>query len=195
MVRPVGRPKNYDPDVVVAQAMETFWTKGYGDTSPADLAEATGVAKGSLYHCFGSKRELFGKALELYCQIGAQMTEELLSQPGTTKERFRAYFVLLVDMDLDGPVQRGCMAQNTVAELAGRDEAATRRVHRMEENMVELFTARIEQGQRDGDVDRGLDARAQALCLQTMLAGLRTMALTFDRPTLYQIIDSSLAGL
>jgi TetR/AcrR family transcriptional repressor of nem operon len=191
----MGRPKNFEPDVVVAQAMQTFWTKGYADTSPADLAEATGVAKGSLYHSFGSKRELFGKALELYCQTGAEVTEEFLAQPGTAKERLRAYFVMLVDMDLDGPVRRGCMAQNTVTEIGGLDEAATRRVHRMEENMVQLFTARIEQGQRDGDVDRGLDARAQALCLQTMLAGLRTMAMTFDRPTLHRIIDTSMAGL
>jgi TetR/AcrR family transcriptional regulator, transcriptional repressor for nem operon len=191
----MGRPKNFEPDVVVAQAMETFWTKGYADTSPADLAEATGVAKGSLYHSFGSKRELFGKALELYCQIGSEVTEEFLSQPGTAKERLRAYLVMLVDMDLDGPVRRGCMAQNTVTELAGLDDAATGRVHRMEERMVQLFAARIEQGQRDGDVDRGLDPRAQALYLQAVVAGLRTMALTFDRSSLYRIIDTAVAGL
>ncbi|MEY9859806.1 AcrR family transcriptional regulator [Catenulispora sp. GAS73] len=191
----MGRPKKFEPDVVLARAMETFWSKGYADTSPADLVEATGVAKGSLYHAFGSKRELFGRALDLYCQTGAEVTEEFLSRPGTTKERFRAFFVLLVDLDLDGPVRRGCMAQNTVTELAGQDELATRRVHRMEERMVQLFTARIQHGQRDGDVDRGLDARARALCLQTALAGLRTMALTFDRPTLYQIIDTTLEGL
>lgn len=191
----MGRPKNFEPDVVVAQAMETFWTKGYADTSPADLAEATGVAKGSLYHSFGSKRELFGKALELYCQIGSEVTEEFLSQPGTAKERLRAYLVMLVDVDLDGPVRRGCLAQNTVTELGGQDDVATRRVHRMEERMVRLFAERIEQGQRDGDVDPALDARAQALYLQTVLAGLRTMALTFDRPSLHRIIDTAVAGL
>jgi TetR/AcrR family transcriptional repressor of nem operon len=191
----VGRPKNFEPDVVVAQAMETFWTKGYGGTSPADLAEATGVAKGSLYHSFGSKRELFTKALDLYGRTGSELTEEFLSRPGTAKERIHAYFVLLVDIDLDGPVRRGCLAQNTIEELGGRDEEATRAVHRMEERMIELFAARIEQGQRDGDVVRDLDARGQALFLQTTLAGLRVMAKTFDRPVLYRIIDTALAGL
>jgi TetR/AcrR family transcriptional repressor of nem operon len=191
----MGRPKSFEPDVVVAQAMETFWTKGYADTSPADLAEATGVGKGSLYHAFGSKRELFDKALELYCQTGAEVTEEVLTQPGTAKERFRAYLVMLVDRDLDGPVRRGCLAQNTATEFAGQDDPATRRVYRMEEVMVRLFADRIEQGQRDGDVDPGLDAKAQALYLQTVLAGLRTMALTFDRTELHRIIDTALAGL
>jgi TetR/AcrR family transcriptional repressor of nem operon len=191
----MGRPKSFEPDVVVAQAMETFWTKGYADTSPADLAEATGVGKGSLYHAFGSKRELFDKALELYCQTGAEVTEEVLTRPGTAKERFRAYLVMLVDRDLDGPVRRGCLAQNTATEFAGQDDPATRRVYRMEEVMVRLFADRIERGQRDGDVDPGLDAKAQALYLQTVLAGLRTMALTFDRTELHRIIDTALAGL
>ncbi|MFH9351437.1 TetR/AcrR family transcriptional regulator [Kitasatospora sp. NPDC017646] len=191
----MGRPKSFEPDVVIAQAMETFWTKGYTDTSPADLAEATGVAKGSLYHSFGSKRQLFARALDLYSRMGAEATEESLSRPGTAKDRLRAYFVLLVDMDLDGPVRRGCLIQNTVTELGGRDEEATRAVHRMGERMVELFAARIERGRRDGDVDRGVDAKEQALYLQAVLAGLRVMSRTYDRPVLLRIIDTALAGL
>ncbi|WP_328955595.1 TetR/AcrR family transcriptional regulator [Kitasatospora purpeofusca] len=190
----MGRPKSFEPDVVVAQAMETFWTKGYAGTSPADLAEATGVAKGSLYHSFGSKRELFTRALDLYGRTGSELAEGVLSGPGTAKERIRAYFVLLVDMDLDGPVRRGCLAQNTVEELAGRDEEATRTAHRIEERMIELLAARIEQGQRAGDVGRDVDAGTQALFLQATLSGLRVMARTFDRPVLYRIIDTALAG-
>jgi TetR/AcrR family transcriptional repressor of nem operon len=191
----MGRPKSFEPDVVIAQAMETFWTKGYTDTSPADLAEATGVAKGSLYHSFGSKRQLFGKALDLYGRMQAERAEEFLARPGTAKERIRAYFALLVDADLDGPVRRGCLAQNTVGELGGRDPEAARVVHRMEEGLIEVLAARIEQGQRNGDVGRDVDARAQALFLQNALAGLRVMAKTFDRPALYRIIDTALAGL
>ncbi|MFG2873771.1 TetR/AcrR family transcriptional regulator [Streptomyces sp. NPDC048337] len=191
----MGRPKGFEPDVVIAQAMETFWTKGYVGTSPADLAAATGVAKGSLYHSFGSKRELFGKALDLYGRMCSEFAEECLSRPGTAKECIRAYFVLLVDMSLDGPTRRGCLAQKTVEELGGRDEEATRAAHRMEERSIEQFAARIEQGQRDGDVDRGVDAKAYGLFLQTTLAGLRVMVKTFDRPALIQIIDTALAGL
>jgi TetR/AcrR family transcriptional repressor of nem operon len=191
----MGRPKGFEPDVVVAQAMETFWTKGYTDTSPADLAEATGVAKGSLYHSFGSKRQLFGKVLDLYGRTRAEQAEEFLSRPGTAKERIRAYFVLLVDADLDGPVPRGCLAQNTIGELAGRDAEATRAVLRMEEGLIELIAARIARGQRDGDVDQDVDAGAQALFLQNTLAGLRVMAKTFDRPALHRIIDMALTGL
>lgn len=191
----MGRPKNFDPEVAIAQAMETFWTKGYAETSPADLAEATGVAKGSLYHAFGSKRELFDKALDLYDRAGAEMTEELLARPGTAKERIRGYLRFLVDMDLAGPVRRGCLAANTALELGGRDDDATRVVRRTEERTIELLTARIEQGQRDGDVDPKLNAREQAQFLMNTIMGLRIMAKTFDGPVLYRVIDTALTGL
>lgn len=191
----MGRPKNFEPDAVIAQAMEAFWTNGYAGTSPADLAEATGVAKGSLYHAFGSKRELFGKALELYGRTGSEMTEEFLARPSSTKECIRDYLILIVDMDLKGPLRRGCLGANTILELGGRDEEATRAAHRMGQRTIQLLTERIEQGLRDGDVAPGVDAEAQAQFLLNTIVGLRVMAKTFDGPTLYGVIDTALAGL
>lgn len=191
----MGRPKNFEPDAVVAQAMETFWTNGYAGTSPAHLVEATGVAKGSLYHTFGSKRELFGKALDLYDRAGSELTEEFLSRPGTARERIRAYLVFLVDTDVAGPVKRGCLAVNTTLEMGGRDAEATRAVHRMTERTIALLAARIRQGQRDGDVAAAVDAEAQARFLMNTIVGLRVMAKTYDGPTLHRVIDTALAGL
>lgn len=194
-VAAVGRPKNFEPDVVIAHAMQTFWSQGYAGTSPADLAEVTGVGKGSLYHTFGSKRELFDKALDRYDRVGYELTEQALSRPGTARECIRDHLRSLVDMDLSGPVRRGCLAVNTTLELGGRDEQATEAVRRMVERTVELFADRIEQGQRDGDVAPELDARAYAQFLMNTLAGLRVMAKTFDATTLYRMIDTALAAL
>lgn len=191
----MGRPREFDPERVVAQAMETFWTNGYAGTSPADLAEATGVAKGSLYNAFGSKRELFGKALDLYDRAGAELTEEFLSEPGTAKERIRAYLRFIVDVDLAGPVRRGCLAANTALELGGTDEEARRSVRRIEEQTIALFAARIEQGRRDGDVAPDVDAKTQARFLMNTVVGLRVMAKTFEAAELHDIIETALSGL
>ncbi|TDQ00517.1 TetR/AcrR family transcriptional regulator [Labedaea rhizosphaerae] len=189
----MGRPKNFEPEAVVADAMEAFWTNGYAGTSPADLAEATGVAKGSLYHSFGSKRELFGKALDLYDRVGAEVTEDYLSRPGTAKECIRAYLLHLVEMDLAGPVKRGCLVVNTTLELAGRDEEATKAVRRIAQRGIDLLAERIERGQRDGDVAADVDAMAVARFLMNTIGGLRVMARGFDGPVLRQVIDTALA--
>lgn len=191
----MGRPRNFEPETVIEQAMEAFWTNGYAGTSPADLAAATGVAKGSLYHAFGSKRELFNKALDCYDRVGTEVSEEVLAQPGTAKECLRAYLVLLVDVDLAGPVRRGCLVANTALEMGGRDEAATREVRGIVERNVELFAERIRRGQRDGDVAPGVDAMAQAHLVMNTLGGLRMMAKAVDGSALYRIIDAALAGI
>ncbi|THV26033.1 TetR/AcrR family transcriptional regulator [Glycomyces paridis] len=191
----MGRPKNFEPDVAVARAMEAFWTNGYAGTSPADLAEATGVGKGSLYHAFGSKRELFGKALDHYGRAGSELTEAYLNEPGTAKERIRAYLVLLVDTDLSGPVRRGCLAANTALELGGKDPEAAEAVRRMTDRTIELFAERLHRGRREGDVAPEVDPEAQARFLMNTVVGLRVMAQSYDGPMLHRIIDTALAAL
>jgi TetR/AcrR family transcriptional repressor of nem operon len=192
----MGRPKTFEPDVAIECAMQTFWTRGYAATSPADLAEATGVGKGSLYHEFGSKRELFGKALECYGRLGDEAATAVFDEPGTAKERITAFLRSLVDADLDGPERRGCLAANTALELAGRDAEAERAVQRIAERALDLIAARIERGKRDGDVAADVDTRTQALLIQNTVSGLRiSVACGFERPALYAIIDAAVAGL
>jgi TetR/AcrR family transcriptional regulator, transcriptional repressor for nem operon len=191
----MGRPRNFEADTVVERAMEEFWTHGYAGTSPAQLAEATGVGKGSLYNTFGSKRRLFDQALARYGRMGAELAEEFLSRPGTTRERIGAYLRETVDSDIAQPIRRGCMAVNTAAELGGHDPQITRVLHAIEERLVAVLAARIDQGRRTGDVRPGIDARATAEFLLNTSAGLRILAKTNEAPALYRIIDVALTTL
>jgi TetR/AcrR family transcriptional repressor of nem operon len=191
----MGRPRNFETDTVVERAMEEFWTHGYAGTSPAQLAEATGVGKGSLYNTFGSKRQLFDQALARYGRMGVERAEELLFQPGSTRDRIGAYLRETVDSDIAQPVRRGCMAVNTAAELGGHDEEITRALRGIEKGIVAVLAARIERGRRDGDVGPGVDAQVTAEFLLNTSAGLRIMAKTRDTEALYRIIDVALTAL
>jgi len=191
----MGRPRNFEADAVVERAMEEFWSHGYANTSPARLAEATGVGKGSLYNTFGSKRQLFDQALARYGRMGVELAEEFLSRPGTTRERIGAYLHETVDSDMAQPIRRGCMAVNTAAELGGHDPEITRALRAIEEGIVAVLAARIDRGRRDGDVSSGVDARAAAEFLMNTSAGLRIMAKTNDARALYRIIDVALTTL
>lgn len=175
--------------------MDAFWTHGFANTSPAQLAEATGVAKGSLYNAFNSKRELFDRALARYDQLGSEFAEELLARPGDTRECIRAFLRSLVDLDLAQPVRRGCLAVNTSIEMAGHDREIAGAIRAIQEHTIAALAARIERGRRDGDVSADLDARAFAEFLMNTIAGLRVMAKTYDAPTLHRVIDSALAAL
>jgi TetR/AcrR family transcriptional regulator, transcriptional repressor for nem operon len=191
----MARPRNFEADTVIERAMEEFWSHGYSSTSPAQLAEATGVGKGSLYNAFGSKRHLFDLALARYGQMGAELAEEFLSRPGSTKECIGSYLRETVNSDINEPVRRGCLAVNTAAELGGHDPEVTRALRAIEERITGVLAARIEQGHRDGDVSPDTDARAAAVFLLNTSAGLRILAKTRDAGELYQIIDTALTAL
>jgi TetR/AcrR family transcriptional regulator, transcriptional repressor for nem operon len=191
----VGRPRSFDDDVVVDRAMDTFWSTGYANTSPAQLAAATGVGKGSLYNAFNSKRELFERALDRYDVLGAEFAEEMLSRSGSTRQCIDGFLRFLVDSDIDQPVRRGCLAVNTAVEFAGQDPEITRTVRTIQEHTIRILAARIDQGRRDGDVNLDLDARTFAEFLMNTIVGLRVMAKTHDGPMLHRIIDAALATL
>ncbi|WP_159839833.1 TetR/AcrR family transcriptional regulator [Nocardia sp. CY41] len=191
----MGRPRNFDADTVVERAMETFWTHGYANTSPAQLAEATGIGKGSLYHAFGSKRALFDRALDRYDRLGIELAADVLTRPGSTRDCVADFLRGMVDADLVQPVRRGCLAVNTAMELAGHDAEIARAVRTMQDHVMAALEARIDQGRRDGDVRAGTDPREMAEFLMNTIVGLRVMAKTYDAPTLHRIIDTALAGL
>ena len=77
--RGAGRPREFEPEAVVASAMETFWGRSFTDVSVTDLENSTGIIRTSLYNAFGNKRGLFNAVLDhyltvLYAEINRQLT-------------------------------------------------------------------------------------------------------------------------
>ncbi|GCA97312.1 TetR/AcrR family transcriptional regulator [Mycolicibacterium sp. NCC-Tsukiji] len=62
----MGRPREFNPEDVLDKAMTLFWEHGYDGVSISDLTSATGVNRRSLYAEFGSKEQLFYKAVDRY---------------------------------------------------------------------------------------------------------------------------------
>lgn len=75
-----GRPRNFEPDLVLENAMQLFWSQGYEATSLQDLLLATGLSKSSLYESFGNKQSLFEAAFTRYFDIRARQMRERLEQ-------------------------------------------------------------------------------------------------------------------
>lgn len=191
----MGRPRSFDDETVIERAMEAFWTHGYGATTPAMLAEATGTGKGSLYHAFTSKRALFDRCLDAYHARITELSEALLERPGSTRACIEGALRAVVDDDLAQPTRRGCLIGNTAVELAGADPELAARLRGMQDATTSRFAARIERGRAEGDVPRDRDAGALAEHFANTLAGLRVTAMTHEAPSLHRIIDTAMLVL
>jgi AcrR family transcriptional regulator len=82
-----GRPRSFDEGQALDEALDVFWRLGYEGASLAELTEAMGINKPSLYAVFGSKEQLFVRALGRYSQRYHDHLRQVLSKP-------RAYDIL-----------------------------------------------------------------------------------------------------
>lgn len=76
-----GRPRAFDENRALDAAIDVFWRLGYEGASLAELTQAMGINKPSLYAVYGSKEELFVRALERYRQCYHGHLSQLLAQP------------------------------------------------------------------------------------------------------------------
>ncbi|MEM1329191.1 MAG: TetR/AcrR family transcriptional regulator [Planctomycetota bacterium] len=117
----IGRPRTFEIEDALRAAMRAFWANGFEATSVADLVEATGVQKGSLYKAFGDKRTLYLRSLELYLKdVEATLDERLDAVTGGVHGVVESLFVPGLDR-CGGGERQGCFAANSQAELGARD--------------------------------------------------------------------------
>ncbi|MFE4976236.1 TetR/AcrR family transcriptional regulator [Kitasatospora sp. NPDC056651] len=175
----MARTKEFDPDAALQAALELFWQRGYEATSMADLVERLGIARASVYATFGSKHELYLRALERYCEQSDAVLLEELSQPGPALPAVRA---LVRHYAAAGERERqlGCFVTNAAVELAPRDPAASRRVEASFDRLETLLTAALVRAAAQGELAAGREPRALARMLVVLLQGIRVVGKTAD---------------
>jgi AcrR family transcriptional regulator len=77
-----GRPREFDRDIALQEAMLLFWRKGFLATSMNDLCDSMGIRSPSLYAAFGSKEALYVEAAEHYEKtVGPSIWGHLADDP------------------------------------------------------------------------------------------------------------------
>ncbi len=154
----VSRVREFDPDKALDRATALFWRQGYRATSVDDLVRETGVSKYGLYGVFGTKRELFRRALlRFWEQVGQDIQAELRKPDGSLPE-IRRYFSRLAGMADEKGVRRGCMACNTATEVGPFDKEIGVEVRRLFSDLQRTFRLALERARQRGEVRPNLDA-------------------------------------
>jgi AcrR family transcriptional regulator len=130
--------RQFDEDELLEVALKTFWQNGFGATSMIDVAQATGIQRGSLYNAYGDKEQLFLLAFERYSGRFLDSVRQALSNPDPAAALTALFKGAIANMSVGAPT-RGCLTTKTALELPLAGKAIEARVRRL----IEDFTALI----------------------------------------------------
>ena len=139
----MARPKSFDPEEALVNIKRSFWRNGYEGTSIQDIEVATGQKKQSLYRAFGSKREMYLKALAHYAENEIESDAELLRKDGMGQERLSRPFEKAVETAVAGGDRDGCFMCNSILDQAQHDSATKQALNKMMQNTHSEFVAAL----------------------------------------------------
>lgn len=172
----MGRPREFEEEQVLDQAMKTFWRQGYAATSVKDLVRETGLNPGSLYEAFGDKHGLFVAAVNRYRESVVRRRLDEMAGPGPGRTRIAGFFDDVVRFSTGEGRLMGCLMTNSAIELAPHDRDVAILVAANLSEMEKAFRRLVERGQQDGSIANTDPAQDIARFLTAGLQGLRVMS-------------------
>ncbi len=184
------RVETFNRELVLQNAMQVFWSKGYNGTSMQDLVDATQLNRSSIYNSFGDKMEFYKAALQTYMgttHIQFQKALSEASNPLDAIERIFLSFIPEIQSD-----SRGCMGMNCKAEMSGNHNVKNW-LESTQEQTLSLFKKLVKDGQELGVINKNQDCRSYAWHVFNSFQGYRmTGILEKDPNVLKSIITNSL---
>ncbi|UPK39509.1 TetR/AcrR family transcriptional regulator [Bradyrhizobium sp. 186] len=191
----MGRPREFDADAALDQAMEVFWRHGYEGATIAELTEAMGINPPSLYACFGNKEGLLKAALDRYTKLRGVWMDEVVAAP-TARGVAERMLMGIADKQTDPANPPGCLlVQGGIACGTGSEnvpfELAARRAQNEDQLRDRFIRARAE-----GDLKPASDPAALARYVSAVAVGMGVMASSgADREALRQVADVAMQAV
>jgi TetR/AcrR family transcriptional repressor of nem operon len=192
----MARKREFDEDEALEKALLVFHRQGYAATSMQDLVDHMGIGRGSLYEAFGSKEQLFARALTRYAERSMDMMVECLEAADDPVQGIRDLLHRTVENHAGNPDRSGCMVVNTIVELAPQDPAFADTFRSVWSRLEAMLEAALARAQREGRIDPGRSPKALARFLVGTIQGLAVRGkYDPDRQGLADVADTALAAL
>jgi TetR/AcrR family transcriptional repressor of nem operon len=183
------RSKSFDVDEALDRAVDLFWVNGYAATSMEDLVNHLGINRGSLYSTFGSKQELYDRALERYLESGRHRFAEKVTDPSIP---LREIVKALLNSSTERGDHRGCLLVNTTMERNATDERSLEQTSKGFDELRAILIAAFES--RRDDLASGLSPDRAADLLLVATQGLRVVGATESKisadSTIQAVLDT-----
>jgi AcrR family transcriptional regulator len=172
---PRGRPRKFDTEKALDQALLLFWRHGYEGTSLSALTEAMGINMPSLYSAFGNKESLFRKVLDRYIQKPASYLPNALKEP-TARRVVEKLFRGAINMVMDPRHPDGCLLVQGALVSGPLAEPIREELDRRRAGAQAALRRRFERAVEEGDLPPNTNARRLAAYVITLIWGLSVQA-------------------
>ncbi|WP_025035660.1 TetR/AcrR family transcriptional regulator [Bradyrhizobium sp. DOA9] len=185
----MGRPREFDAETALDQAMEVFWRHGYEGATIAQLTEAMGINPPSLYACFGNKEGLLKAALDRYTKLRNIWMDEVVAAP-TARAVAERMLMGIADKQTDPANPPGCLlVQGGIACGTGSENVPFELAARRAQNEDQLRD-RFVRAKAEGDLKESADPAALARYVSAVSVGMGVMASSgANREALRQVAD------
>ena len=175
----MGRPRTFDRDAAITQAMHLFWQHGYDSTSLSQLKAniGPGISAPSFYAAFGSKEALFKEVMERYLNSHGRVTESLQDPGIAPREAIKLALRRSARMQCEPGHPRGCLVTLGLMSACSAEtlEICAPLAQARARNRAG-FIACIERGVASGELSAQTNVVALATVFESFLLGLTTLA-------------------
>ncbi len=184
----MSRPKAFAEQDALQAAMETFWQKGYHQTSMQDLVDAMGINRASLYDTFADKHTLYKLALTHYCDLNTAETAEAIAGADTARAKIQAIFSRVLQEISEDTDRKGCFITNATLEMLPHYTDVETIVNADNEQLRHTLSGILTTGKTAGELPAKLSVNEVVPYLINQLLGLRVLGKTNASPTALEAV-------
>lgn len=174
-----GRPRNFDRDVAVTEALHLFWEQGYESTTLSQLKAAMGggICAPSLYSAFGSKEALFQEAVASYLTSYGPLTACLWDHSLAPRQALEMALRQSATMQCEPGHPKGCMvALGVMSASSPASREVTRQLTESRAHTRAGIVACIERGMESGHLAPNTHVPSMAAVFDSFLLGISSLA-------------------
>ena len=174
--RHLGRPRSFDRDHALTQALDVFWRRGYELTSVAELCAAMGINPPSLYAAFGNKSKLFLEAVDFYEHCYWQPAWLAMNAEDDVHVAIANFFGTAARILLSPDAPCGCLVVTAAVSISEDSVEVRAAIEALRMEAKKIFRERLRRAVCEGQLPAETDEHSLAAALNTMLEGMSIQA-------------------
>jgi AcrR family transcriptional regulator len=173
-----GRPREFDTQKALDDAVTLFSRKGYSASSIADISKALKLTTGSIYKAFKDKRGLFSAALQRYASEREERISSALRDAPSGRAGVRRLLLDYANLSQGESGRTGCLIVASAVEFGASDPPFARQAGTLLKVREQRLRRLIERGQADGSIGGQINAGVAARTLTCLMQGMRVLGKT-----------------